>query len=185
MYKLQAIISLILLFAALPVISNADPVIWTSGDYEIRSNNEWYHIIELQTYNDVTVKMYESTSVNQFSMYDNSELTVYGGGMTYLNLYDNATASFLGLSILAELYIDPASTAQVKLYANFDRFEPSDQYNDPYGGGHVYGNWLANNMPFNINLVGSGAYSHVQIVPEPTILTLFALGSLAVLRRRK
>jgi hypothetical protein len=129
--------------------------------------------------------MYESTSVNQFSMYDNSELTVYGGGMTYLNLYDNATASFLGLSILAELYIDPASTAQVKLYANFDRFEPSDQYNDPYGGGHVYGNWLANNMPFNINLVGSGAYSHVQIVPEPTILTLFALGSLAVLRRRK
>jgi len=169
------------LFAALPVISNADPVIWTSGDYEIRNNNEWHHIIELQTYNDVTVKMYEGTSVNQFSMYDNSELTTYGGAITYLNLYDNATASFFGLGPLNELYIDPASVAQVKLYATFSKFEPYGLD----GEGTLYVRWLSNNYSFQFGLVGEGAYDHVQFVPEPASAVIFALGSLLICSRRR
>jgi hypothetical protein len=184
MIKLKEIILVIILSLALfPIQLKAVDFTWTEGHYDLPLP-DYTSINMLNTYNDVTVSMYGG-GVYQFSMYNDSELTVYGGNMTYLNLYNNATASFLGLSILAELYIDPTSTAQVNLYANFDRFEPSDPYNDPYGGGHVYGNWLANNMPFNINLVGSGAYTHVQFVPEPATLVLLGFGSLAILRRRQ
>ena len=112
-------------------------------------------------------------------MYDDSSLTQYGGSINYLYLYDNATASFFGSSYMNELYIDPASTGWVKLYANNIRFEPYG----PYGKGTIYGNWLAGGS-FSFDLTSNGAYSHIQIVPEPATFALLGMGILA-LRRRK
>lgn len=177
---LQTIIAMILTLAILPSNLIAVPVEWYDGNYEIRNDNEWYHIIELHTYNFVTVKMFEATSVNSFSMYGNSEFTRYDGSVAFLYLYDNTAASFLGGSDPMELYIDPASTAVVKLYADFDKFE---QWS-PYGEGYLYGNWLSNGDPFSIKLVGNGAYSHIQFIPEPATLVLIGLGGLAAFRRR-
>lgn len=173
MYKIELIISIIIIFAALPSISIAEPVIWTSGDYEIRTNSEWYHIIELQTYNDVTVKMYEGTSVNSFSMYVNSELTKYDGSIVNLYLYDNAMALLLGGTVPMTIYSDPASTGWVKFYAT----------NVSYSQTEINGNWLSDGKYFQIDFTGD-TYSHVQIVPEPTTLALLALGSLVIFRRR-
>jgi hypothetical protein len=51
------IILIIFLFASVTEISIADPVVWTSGNYEITSSNEWSWIPELHTYNNVTVTM--------------------------------------------------------------------------------------------------------------------------------
>ncbi|MGD1041663.1 MAG: PEP-CTERM sorting domain-containing protein [Sedimentisphaerales bacterium] len=116
-------------------------------------------------------------------MYDNSELFMYGpdSSVAYLYLYENVTASFYGCSYMNELYIDPANTGSVKLYADFDRFEPLG----PYGEGHLYGNWLSNGDPFNIHLVGHGAYSHIQFIPELATLVMLGLGGIAILKRRK
>jgi len=50
-------ILIIFLFASVTEISIADPVVWTSGSYELTSSNEWSWIPELHTYNDVTVTM--------------------------------------------------------------------------------------------------------------------------------
>ena len=178
----RLIIVLAVLFAALPAISYAVPVEWYEGNYELTSSNEWSWIPELHTYNDVTVTM-NGGGVNQFYMYDNSELFMYGpdSSVDSLYLYENTTASFFGGGIMSELYIDPANTGWVKLYADFDRFEPLG----PYGEGHIYGNWLSNGDPFNIHLVGNGAYSHIQFVPEPTTLVMLSLGGLTILKRRK
>ena len=189
MTKLQTIISIAAIIILLSLPSNlcAEPVIWTSGDYEIRNDNEWYHIIELQTYNDVTVEMFEGTSVNQFSMYNNSELTIYNGTIHYLYLYDNAMASLLAGDIPGLFYIDPASTVQVKLYAYDITLEPYYYPSNPSWVGYtLYGRWLNNDYDFNINLVsvGDGVLSHVQIIPEPITLLLLGLGALAGLRRR-
>lgn len=118
-------------------------------------------------------------------MYDDSKLTCYDGGIAYLYLYDNATASFLGGINAMDVYIDPANTGWVKLYAYDVIFGPSDPYNDPLGPGVIQGNWLSNDMPFSIDLAGQGAYSHVQIIPEPTSLLLLGLGGLAAFRHRK
>jgi len=172
---------IIALIAAISSTLIAEPVIWTSGEYEIRLGNQWSTILELQTYNDVIVRMYDG-GVNQFSMYDNSNFSMYGpGSVDSLNLYENATASLSGGWIMSDLYIDPASTGWVKLYAEFDRFEPYG----PNGEGTVYGNWLANEMPFSIDLVGDGAYSKVQFIPEPASALIFALGAGWIASRRK
>jgi hypothetical protein len=177
---LQTIIKVILLVTTLPGISIANIVEWTSGDYEIRSDNEWYHISELYTYNDVTVKMYGG-GVHQFSMYDNSEFSMYGpGSVDYLNLYENATASFFGGDIMTELYIDPANTGWVKVYAYDVRFEPYG----PYGEGTLYGRWFDNINSFNIDLKGNGAYSHIQIVPEPATIILLGFGAIVLFRNK-
>jgi len=118
-------------------------------------------------------------------MYDNSELIQYDSSITFLYLYDNATASLFGSSYMNEIYMDPASTALVKLYAYETTFFPLDQYNDPLGPGNIQGKWSSNDMPFNIQLIGQGAYSqHVQIIPEPATLFLLGLGA-AFLRKRK
>ena len=182
---LQMITALILLIAELPCISYADPIVWEgNGIYEIRTGGEWFYIPELNTYDNVTVKMYEG-GVNQFSMYDNSVFTMYGpGSVDYLNLYENATASFFGGQIMSELYIDPASMAQVKLFAHDITFLPLNPPFEPYSEGILNGRWLSNEMPFSINLVGQGAYSHIQFIPEPATLVLIGLGGLAAFRRR-
>ncbi|MGD0078445.1 MAG: PEP-CTERM sorting domain-containing protein [Sedimentisphaerales bacterium] len=179
MFKLEKIIAVIILSLALfPIQLKAVDFTWTEGHYDLPLP-DYTSINILNTYNDVTVSMYGG--VYKFSMYNDSELTTYGGGMTYLNLYDNATASFFGFGPLYELYIDPASTAQVKLYATFTKFEPYGLD----GEGTLYVRWLSNNYSFQFGLVGEGAYDHVQIVPEPATLVLLALGSLTILRRRK
>jgi len=115
-------------------------------------------------------------------MYDDSELTTYDGSINYLYLYDNAAATFFGLSYMNELYIDPAleNTSQVTFYATFDRWEPFG----PNGRGHLYGNWLTERTPpFVINLVSDGAYSKVQFIPEPATIFLFAIGGLALRKK--
>ena len=179
MLKCRLIALLIVTVAVLPSKSFA-VVEWTSGSYEITSSNEWSWISELRTYNDVTVTMY-SGGVNQFSMHDNSKFSMYGGSVNYLNLYDNAAVSFFGSTYMNELYIDPANTGWVKLYAYDVRFEPYGSY----GKGTIYGNWSANKMPFQFDLTSNGAYSHIQIVPEPATLVMLGLGGIAILKRRK
>ena len=78
-------------------------------------------------------------------MYDNSALTMYGRfNKLSLPLRKCYGFIFRQIAYMNELYIDPASTGWVKLYAYDIRFEPYG----PYGKGTIYGNWLANNMPF-------------------------------------
>jgi hypothetical protein len=96
---------------------------------------------------------------------------MYDSDISNLYLYDNTTASFYGGSSSMDWYIDPANTGWVKMYATLERFEPLG----PYGEGHLYGRWLTG-APFNIDLAGHGAYSHIQIVPEPASALLIGLG---------
>jgi hypothetical protein len=105
---------------------------------------------------------------------------MYDSAISNLYLYDNTTASFYGGSSSMEWYIDPTNTGWVKMYANLDSFSPYG----PYGEGHIYGHWLSDGNPFNINLVGHGAYSHIQFIPEPASALLIGLG-LAFVRLRK
>jgi hypothetical protein len=187
MLKINSITMLTILVATLPGNLIANDAVWTDSGYEMNwtsgdlqiSSSQWDTIDNLYTYNDVTVEIFSAGPAN-FYMYDNSTLTMYGGEINYLYLYENATASFFGSSYMNELYIDPASTGWVKLYAYDIRFEPYG----PYGKGTIYGNWLSNNMPFQFDLTSNGAYSHVQVVPEPATFVLLGMGILALHRRK-
>lgn len=51
-----------------------------------------------------------------------------------------------------------------------------------YGYGYVSGFWN-DGTAFTIDLYGQGTYDHINLVPEPSSLMLFALGSLLIRRR--
>jgi PEP-CTERM motif len=115
-------------------------------------------------------------------MYDNSKLTMYGGYITTLNLYPDTTAIIKGGDI-HYLWIDPTTVGWVKLYAYDMEIAPLP---DSQGRLDIHGNWLADNSFFDIELQnGISTYSHIQIVPEPTTIALFALGGLGILKRRR
>jgi hypothetical protein len=165
----------ILLIAALPDVPYALSEEWHgSGTYEIGSGKDWFWISELRTYDDVTVIMYEGGGVNQFSMYDNSELIKYSSSIANLYLYDNAIASLFGGSAPMDIYVDPANTGWIKFYA----------YDVSYGIAGIHGWWLSDNREFIFDFTGD-TYSHVQIVPEPTSILIFGLGALLISLRSK
>jgi hypothetical protein len=189
MNKLQkTIIGLILLTAFLPVNSNAG-VTWTgSGHYQIGGEFGYPNVVEVNTFDTVTVTMVEGGSESRINMYDSSHLDMDGGDIgDELNLYENATASLFGASYIGDLWVEAASTGWVKLYAYNVIFMPSAV---PEDGGGVVGRWNSNNQWFDIQFKGDRTQgeitkSFIQIVPEPTTLALLALGSLALLRRRQ
>jgi hypothetical protein len=185
MLKLQITLSFILLLVLLQSQSIALDVVLTEGHHEIGVGKEYFQIDNLWTYNDVTVTTYQGGGAHQLWMYDNSELVNLYDGVDYLYLYENTMASFFR-GFPAEIYIDPASTAQVLLYAYDVTFIPVNPPFEPYGEGRFHGRWIADDISFDIPIFGSGAYSHVQIVPEPASAIMLSLGSLFMgLRKRR
>jgi hypothetical protein len=175
----------ILLLALLQGQSVAIDVVWTEGHHEIGNGKEYDWISNLWTYNDVTVTTYLGGGVGYFRMYDNSKLTNLYGGVNYLYLYENTMASVFRSDNPLNIWIDPSSTALVSLYAYDVTFHPLNPPFEPYSEGWFEGRWLANDNFFHIDLTGEGAYSKVQIVPEPATFILLGLGALAALKRRR
>jgi hypothetical protein len=191
MRKLQkAIAVIILLIVFLQVQSNADLYNWSgSGHYQIGGEFGYPNPDGVNTYDTVTVTIVHGGGVgNNFNMYDSSALSMFDDSyIGNLNLYENATASLYGTAPLMHLWVDAASTGWVKLYAHDVMYEPSS---GPTDGGGVLGYWISNNQWFDISFKGDRTQgeitkSFIQIIPEPVTLILLALGSIAVLRRRR
>jgi len=108
-----------------------------------------------------------------------SELTISGGEINDLFGYDYSEISLSGGQILGDLTVY-APTAWVHIFGyGFN--------NDPFPGSPLTGFW-ADDTPFSINLVDSSISTYDQIIfheiPEPATLLLFALGGLALRKRR-
>ena len=192
MRGLKIITLLILFIAFLSEISNANDYQWTDNGYVMNwtsgnlaiSSSQWSAIDKLQTYNDVTVTM-SGGGANQFYMYNNSSLTQYGGSINYLYLYGNVSASFFGSSYMNTLYIDPVSTATVKIYGSLDQMSLnwwSDPLHVSSGTGTISGNFLSGGTvaTFHFNLSGNNSFSHIQFIPEPASVLLIGLGCMFV-----
>ena len=116
--------------------------------------------------------------VEEFNMFNNSQITMNDGSIGYLNLYDNATATLFGAAYIGHLWVDPSSTGWVKLYA----IELSV---DPWYD-HIEVRWLNSEGPHTIGLLGGeSTYDHLQFIPEPASIILLGMGILALRRRRR
>jgi hypothetical protein len=189
MIKIRKIMTVMfLLLAFLPANSNAGYT-WTgNGHYQIGGEFGYPTTSFVNTFDTVTVTMVDAGGVdNAFNMYDSSHLTMYGGTIGELNLYQNATASLFSTGHISSLWVDAASTGWVKLYAHSVIFFPSSGgINDSSVGGW----WNSNNQWFEIYFKGDRTQgeitrSFIQIVPEPASSAIFALGSLLIYSRRK
>jgi hypothetical protein len=134
---------------------------------------------------------------------NDSVLDVLGGGIGKLETMDFTTANLYG-GVIDWLWTDDSSVVNIYggeiiwllsgddslvcLYAHDVTYHPQA----PYPGHPVYGNsawiegiYLRNDTPFSFGVGPRGeAYSHIQIVPEPTVLLMLGLGSLLIIRKK-
>ena len=116
---------------------------------------------KLETINFATANLYIS-DIDWLWTGDNSAVNIYGDNINWLAAYDDSL---------------------VNLYAYDVTYHPT--------GGGDYGNkaWIegtyyGDNSSFSFWLYNDEAYSHINIVPEPTPFILFALGILLLKRKR-
>ena len=73
-----------------------------------------------------------------------------------------------------------AEDALLNLYAYDVAIHPTGGY---YDNGWIEGKYISNDQYFAFDL-GSYDISHINIIPEPTTLLLFSVGSIVFLRKR-
>jgi hypothetical protein len=180
----------------LPVCANATNITFTS-DANIQAGDSWgnvyihdtlpAHTTVTMTGGSVTDSMtvYDASKFNMYAGYLNSlsahgsnTINVYGGSVNGLGSADAAVIfSLRGGSVT---FINTDSHAAVNIYGyNLAKTNTGGMF----GYGQITGFWQDNSQ-FTINLVGSGTYSSINLIPEPATLLLFG-ASAFILRKSK
>jgi len=153
-------------------------------------------ILTLETFNTSTanisggsiygVSAWDYTTVN-FSVTGNvttlgarvsGTINMMGGTAEYLGAIDSGTLNIYGGLITESL--GARHDAVVNIYGYDFNYDPMG---GPLDGGQLTGFWL-DSTAFIIDLYGTETYSHINLIPEPSSLMLFALGALLVRRKK-
>ena len=169
--KVFLTIVLTILIGACP--AQADTV-WLSGHHEIIDGDVY---TEIWMYNDATADMFGG-DVYKLETFDITGFDIFTGVMDILDVHDNSTINIHGGSLGT---LGAADDSSVNLYAYDVTYHPTGGH---YDRGWVEGRYLNNDLYFNFDLVHMGSFSHINVVPEPATLLLFALGGL-MLRKHK
>ena len=105
-------------------------------------------------------------------------INMMGGTTEYLRAGDFSVVNLYGGKV--NIYLNAWDSSKVNIYGYGFDYDPSA---GSWNGGQLTGFWL-DDTPFIIDLAGSGTYSHINLVPEPGSLILFALGALLVRRKK-
>ena len=154
----------------------------------VRSGGSVY---ELNAYNTSNFDMSGGNVANHLYARDSSSVDVSGGNIPYLYAHNSSSMDISGGSV-SNLYATNTST--ITLHGNhfqstaglslveYDVIGGVPQY-DVVGTGILAGKW-ADGTAWMINVNQNDGGATIQAVPEPAMLSLLALGGLALLRRR-
>ena len=140
-----------------------------------------------------TLDMYGG-SIGELRTYDSSIVNIYGGELWWaINSYKSSTINIYAGRVSLE-FIGVRDTSTVNIYGgnlssgNAPYFSDSSTVNI-YGYGFDYDGWtltgfLQDGSPFIFTELTDLNYPHINLIPEPSSILLFALGTV-FLRKRK
>jgi len=169
--KLFTILAVVISMRVCPV--QADTV-WTSGHHEIFDGDTYG---EVRIYNDVILDIFGGY-IGRLETYDITVTDWYDGEMSHLWTYDDSIINVYGGELFT-LYSHEDSL--INLYAYDVLITDTGGY---WNLGQVTGKYFSDNSSFIINLWSEDTASHINIVPEPTTLILFGIGTL-LLRKKQ
>jgi len=116
-----------------------------------------------------------SLNAREFSM-----VNMTGGNVTdHISAFENGTVHLSGGIILDSL--SAGDSGMINVYG-YDLGKSSS--GGTYGDGYVWGKWN-NDVAFNIDFYGSGSYSRVILIPEPSSVFLLFTGGILLKRRKR
>ena len=137
------------------------------------------HVGGVFTWDYATANLYDGGSVFSLSARGQSGIVnMSGGTTTYLRAGESGIINLFGGSITTCL--SAWDFAIVNIYGYGFDYDPSA---GNWNGGQLRGFWF-DNTAFSIDLYYPDAYEHINLVPEPGSLILFALGALLIKRKR-
>lgn len=133
----------------------------------------------LWAYDAATVTLAGSGIVRSLSAGgDFGTANVYGGSVDYICPVEHGTVNLYG-----GLVTDSLSAIDLSIVNVFGHDLVLSSSGGRYTDGQISGFWL-DDTPFTIDLNGSGTYSHINLIPEPTSLALLTLGGLVLRWKR-
>jgi hypothetical protein len=128
-------------------------------------------------FDNATVNIFNNANVSMADTY--GVLNVYGGTIGQLSGYASAIVNLHGGDITNYISVEPSGSINV-----FGYDLAKTDTGGTYGYGQITGFWQ-DALPFTINLAGSGAYSAINLIPEPTTLLLLGIGAFLLRKSRK
>ena len=148
--------------------------VWTSGHHDI-VDGELYG--EIYIYNDVTVDIFGG-QIYRLETYDVTLTNWYDGEMIALWILGDSTVNIYGGSLER---FDPRENAVLNLYAYDVIHHATGGY---WGRGWLEGKYISDDSSFSFDLYDLDSLSHINVVPEPSILSLLCLGALFLRKKR-
>ncbi len=130
------------------------------------------------TWDHATTNLYDGGAVFSLGAGISGTINMMGGTTEYLHAGGSCTFNLYGGAVTDSLNAWDFATVNIYGYG-FD-YDPSA---GNYNGGQLTGLWF-DDTTFTIDLYDPVTYDHINLVPEPSSLILFALGAL-LLRRKK
>lgn len=180
-------ISFILALVSILCVCNIQAeIIWDSGHHEFSEGFEgeiWLlndataditggEIGILLCYDITSVDVYEGGDIDFFKPLDTSLVNIHGGTVNILAARNSSDTYLYDGSVNI---IDAMGESTITLYVEtYDWVPGGGQFQD----GLLTGTWLASGTGFSIELLGPETFSHINLVPEPSSVILFVIGSL-------
>jgi hypothetical protein len=97
---------------------------------------------------------------------------VYGGTINSLFTLGDSSTNIYQTSLN---FVDAVDSSTINMYVESYNWNPTG---GKWGDGLLTGIWLNTSQPFSIDIIDLQTINHINFVPEPTMVSLFVLGSI-------
>jgi hypothetical protein len=132
----------------------------------------------VMTWDHATANLFDGGSVFSLGAGVSGIINMMGGTTEYLHAGGSCTFNLYGGAVTDSLNAWDFATVNIYGYG-FD-YDPSA---GNYNGGQLTGLWF-DDTTFTIDLYDTVTYDHINLVPEPSSLILFALSALLLIRKK-